>query len=351
MKRCARISTVAQARAARSRDSAGANPQRVKANGQRVKKRQSAARQTRARIDVVEVSDEKLREMAQHRGLKLVKSRRRKPGVGDFGKFGLSDAAGNPLLGIAEEGLTASADDIQHYLRTSEMGTWKQSADTTPDQLPSAKPLRATPEDKETPAPRRARKRTSGGRPAPPAPATPAAGQPKAERETRSAPRLRIVPNAEPEPQAIPAPKPEPVLRVRTATPADSDALAALVNQLGGVATDRNEVAENLATARKAKAGTLVAELDEIVGCCGWAAIPTLHRGAMGRLTLLVVDKRHRRRGIATQMLAAAQKALQALGCSHFEAMSDITINNSHNFFRSLNFEQTSYRFVRRIDE
>jgi hypothetical protein len=29
--------------------------------------------------------------------------------------------------------------------------------------------------------------------------------------------------------------------------------------------------------------------------------------------------------------------------------MSDITVNNSHNFFRSLDFEQTSYRFVRAI--
>lgn len=31
--------------------------------------------------------------------------------------------------------------------------------------------------------------------------------------------------------------------------------------------------------------------------------------------------------------------------------MSDITINNSHNFFRSLKFEQASYRFVRAIGE
>jgi hypothetical protein len=33
------------------------------------------------------------------------------------------------------------------------------------------------------------------------------------------------------------------------------------------------------------------------------------------------------------------------------EALSDISINNSHNFFRSLGFEQTSYRFIRDVGE
>ncbi|KPH66479.1 hypothetical protein ADT71_05740 [Novosphingobium sp. ST904] len=298
---------------------------------------------------MAEVSDEQLREMAQHRGLKLVKSRRRKPGTGDFGKFGLSDAAGNSLFGIAEGGLTASAEDIQHYLRTSELGTWKQSADTTPDRSSSPKTPRTEANDEETPGPRRARKRASGKQFVTPVPAKSAARQPKAEQVTRSTAQLRIVPKHEPKLKPKPEPKPEPVLRMRAATPADSDALFGLFNQLGDTSVDRKDVAGNLDKARRAKAGTLVAELDEIVGCCGWALIPTPHRGTLGRLTVLVVDKRFRRRGIATQMLAAAQKALERSGCHQLEVMSDITVNNSHNFFRSLDFEQTSYRFVRAI--
>ena len=55
-----------------------------------------------------ESSDQALRAMAEHRGLKLVKSRRRKPGTGDFGKYGLTDAAGTPLLGMGADGHTAS---------------------------------------------------------------------------------------------------------------------------------------------------------------------------------------------------------------------------------------------------
>lgn len=83
---------------------------------------------------MAEISDDQLREMAQHRGLKLVKSRRRKPGVGDYGKYGLTDAAGQALLGIGDDELTASAADIQAYLRMSGLSTWKQSAETMPDR-------------------------------------------------------------------------------------------------------------------------------------------------------------------------------------------------------------------------
>ena len=39
-----------------------------------------------------ETIDQKLRDMAEHRGLKLLKSRKRKPSSGDYGKFGLTDA-------------------------------------------------------------------------------------------------------------------------------------------------------------------------------------------------------------------------------------------------------------------
>lgn len=306
---------------------------------------------------MAEVDDDQLREMAQHRGLKLVKSRRRKPGSGDYGKYGLTDAAGQALLGIGDDGLTASADDIQDYLRTSEQSTWKESAATTPDRPASPeKPQPPTPDDDGDDGPvRRRGKRASASRPAPRgrdepvAEATPRRSPAKA----RPRPALRLVPKAKPAPEPPPAPEPapDPVLRIRAATTDDADALAALLSQLSGSSLEGAEVADNLASARKAKAGMVVAELGEIVGCCGWAVVATIHRGAIGRLTALVVDKPHRRRGIGTAMLGAAETALAKAGCHQVEAMSDITINNSHNFFRSLEFEQTSYRFIRTIGE
>jgi len=41
-----------------------------------------------------EPNAEQLRAMAEHRGMKLVRSRKRTPGVGDFGKYCLTDAGG-----------------------------------------------------------------------------------------------------------------------------------------------------------------------------------------------------------------------------------------------------------------
>ncbi len=290
-----------------------------------------------------EVSADQLREMAQHRGLKLVKSRRRKAGTGDFGKYGLTDADGTALLGVGDDGLTASAEDIQDYLRTSEQSTWSQSADVTPDRPASPEKPRPPETDEEDGPVRRRANRAPADRAAPRTPQEPVPAPRKFASRARSGAALQLVPKGEPEP--------EPDLHVRAATAADAEALAALLSQLGCVALDGAEVADNLAKARKARAGMVVAELGEIVGCCGWAVVATVHCGAVGRLTALVVDKAHRRRGIGTAMLAAAETALARAGCRQVEAMSDITINNSHNFFRSLNFDQTSYRFLRNIDE
>ncbi len=269
-----------------------------------------------------EISDDDLRDMAEHRQLKLVKSRRRKPGIGDFGKYGLKDAKGDSLLGIGKEGLTASADDIAQYLRSSALGTWKQSADTTPARQPSAR-------DSAKPSPPRAKTPKS------------AAPPPSRKRVGREAPA--------PKPAPKPKPAPEPVLKVRDAKPADAAALAKLLGQLSGISIEPDVILANLAITRKAKGGLVVADYGGIVGCCGWAIIPSIQHGLIGRLTVVIVDKGHRRRGFATAMLSAAEQALSKAGCQQIEAMSDVMINNDHGFFRSRDFQQTSYRFAREI--
>jgi uncharacterized cupin superfamily protein len=92
--------------------------------------------------------DEALRESARHRGLKLVKSRRRKAG-GDFGKYGLTDAAGQQLFGFGEDGLTASAEDIAAYLRGAMRSDWQEAA----KGLPKAK-RKPAPAPKPPPKPK-----------------------------------------------------------------------------------------------------------------------------------------------------------------------------------------------------
>jgi N-acetylglutamate synthase-like GNAT family acetyltransferase len=295
------------------------------------------------------VSYEQLREMAQHRGLKLVKSRRRKPGVGDFGKYGLTDEIGNALLGIGDDELTATADDILNYLRSTELSTWEQSAAKTPNPPLSRKRKRLPRADQEAALDGRpsrspgrlARHRSGPGRCSVPE-SPPAKSPPNAAR--------RLVREVDVGRRSKRKLAPKPVLRVRKATRADAGALADLLSQLTEVAIDEGYVADRLAVVRKAKGGMVVADLDGIIGCCGWAVVPTVHRGAIGRLTVLIVAQHHRRIGTGTALLAAAEKMLAEAGCCQIEAISDITVNNSHNFFRSLRFEQASYRFLREID-
>ena len=83
--------------------------------------------------------DEELRESARNRGLKLVKSRRRKAG-GHFGKYGLKDADGKQLFGFGKNGLAASAEEIEDYLRGAMRSDWKEAAKGLPKRKVAAKP-------------------------------------------------------------------------------------------------------------------------------------------------------------------------------------------------------------------
>lgn len=302
-------------------------------------------------------TDQELRDMAEHRGLKLVKSRRRKPGVGDYGKFGLIDAAGKPLLGIGAQGLEASAQDIETYLRAGAASTWKASAESTPARPASkARPAgRNDGGDQNLESAIRPRsKRRSGELPEPLSgiskSRTKAEGQPRNRHKPAAKVVARVSSASRPsDPRSDPAPVPKPKLFIRPAQAADAEALVPLVRQLSGARLDELGVARNLKAALKAEVGMAVAEFGEIVGCCAWAAIPTIQHGLVGRLTLLLVAQAHRRKGIATALVDEAVTSLRKKGCTRLEAMSDIDVKNAHNFFRTLKFEQTSYRFARAI--
>jgi N-acetylglutamate synthase-like GNAT family acetyltransferase len=303
-----------------------------------------------------ETIDQKLRAMAEHRGLKLAKSRKRKPGAGDYGKFGLTDAAGKPLLGIGADGLEVSAEDVETYLRAGTTSRWKESAESTPPRAaPQPGSLRGDSEEPETAdaviRPRGKRSASAKSETAKTAPTDRNRSVRKDKKPDPSAVELRKRATSDKaQPAAVTEPPSAPKLVIRSAKPADGAALVPLLRQLSGVKIDELGVVRNLKVALKAEAGMAVAELGEIVGCCGWAVIPTIQHGPVGRLTLLLVSEDHRRRGIATALLETAVTALRKAGCSRLEAMSDIEIRNAHNFFRTLKFEQTSYRFARRIE-
>lgn len=251
---------------------------------------------------------EKLREAARHRGLKLLSSRRRKPGSGDHGRFGLTDAAGKALLGVGKDGLTASPDDIAAYLRKGAAATWAESARTTPARA------------------RRKREEAPASAPAPPPPPPP-------KRKAKASPQA--VENAPPEPAPEPE-RPEPTLAIRRAKAGDAGAIAALI-------------AGEEADVRRAMRGTsavFVADRGGLVGCAACQPVVTPQHGVLGRITLVFVNEDERRRGIGTALVEAARAHLDRQGCARIEAMSDIELRNAHGFFRALGFQQSSYRFT-----
>lgn len=251
--------------------------------------------------------DERLREAAANRGLKLVKSRIRTPGKGDHGRFGLTDAGGAKLLGFGRSGLTATAEEIEDYLHKGIKSDWKSS-------------LRAA----GAKAPARSRKRQA------------AEPEPKAARAP------------EPEPEPEPEPQPPPLF-VRAARPADSQAIAALVTGLG-FETAAKDIGRRLSALRNGREIPMVAEQGEVIGVLAWHVTPVLHRPKpVGRITMMVVADGERRRGVGRALVEAACRELRSKGCGLIEVTSNVDLSGAHGFYRRLGFERTSYRFAKAL--
>ena len=236
------------------------------------------------------MNDENLRELAENRGCKLVKSRVRTPGRGDYGRFGLKDAkTGREVFGFGKRGLTASGDEIEQFLRGNAAATWKSSV--------------------------------GGAR--------------------RAAPK--------PAPKRAPEPQPEPKLIFREAKPKDAEAIAALIGALGYEAS-ASDVRRRLAALAKAGQQAIVAEKGEVVGVLTTSMMTVLHRPKpVGRISMLVIAEAARGAGIGAALVAEAEKRLAAKGCGLVEVTSNIKRLRAHGFYEKLGYDRTSYRFAKAL--
>ncbi len=294
------------------------------------------------------LTDEELREAATHRGLKLVKSRRRKPGVGDYGKFGLTDAAGKPLFGVGDVGLTASAEEIAAYLRKGEVSTWVESAKVTPDLEKRQRSADKRGHDEAMPSairprPRRSARTTSNaasrrGRSAP------EFTEPPSE-STREAPPAR----AGPKPRAeVEQKQSAPTLSIRPARPADANAVVSLLVSVG-IERGSPAIRRAIASASARKEPVLIADRGGIIGLLAWTVIADIVEGDVARITAIVVNEDDRRNGIGRTLYEAALAEFGKRKIRLVEAMSDIEVRNANGFFRSLGLKQLSYRFASKL--
>lgn len=247
--------------------------------------------------------DKMLREMAANRGLRLVRSRRRKPG-GDYGRYGLKDAAtGKEAFGFGANGLTASAEEIEAHLRDFMVADWKTS-------LKQAG---------RAPAPEKGPKRKATSK------------------------------DAAPSPPPLAPPPPPPKLTIREAKAGDADAIAALIGELGFEAA-AGDVAKRLRSLATAGEAVLVAEREGVIGCLSWHVTPVLHRPTpVGRVTMLVVTESARREGIGEKLIAEAEARTAVRGCGLIEVTSNIELGGAHSFYQRIGFQRTSYRFVKTL--
>lgn len=302
------------------------------------------------------VTEEELREAAAHRGLKLIKSRRRKPGVGDYGLFGLADSGGKPLFGMSEEGLTATSDQIVEFLRKGEVSTWAASAKSVPDRPKTStknEPGTSEDEDEDIPSAIRPRRRRSAARSAmsrggdgSDETSTKGKGRPRPEeRGDRAHSTSSTVSQSDPSARHDREAEPASELSLRSARPKDAEALQRLLGPLDdnvGLAGIRRAVSS--AAARKEP--VLVAEKGALIGCLAWHAIPGLVKGDTARITVIFVAEDERRQGVGRALYEHAQQELRRLGISSVEAMSEIEVRNANGFFRAIGLKQSSYRFA-----
>jgi N-acetylglutamate synthase-like GNAT family acetyltransferase len=265
---------------------------------------------------MVSAEQQRLKAMAAGAGLRLVASRKRTPGVGDFGRFGLTTAEGQECFGFAaDSSLTATAEEIAEFLHRRAQSQWSQSLAASASRKPRAR-TRSSPKAAKT--------------------AKPEPRQSKLAKADRSEGRAARQP-----PSPLVA-APEPELRVRAAGARDAAAIAQLVRQLG-LDTAEQAIARALRVLIRAKEPPLVAELGAIVGCAAYHGTPFLQHERVGRITLLVVAEDHRRAGIGTALLQAAEDRLRADGCARFEIANAITVRNASAFLRKMGYAERTY--------
>ena len=138
---------------------------------------------------------------------------------------------------------------------------------------------------------------------------------------------------------------------IRPIAVSDIPKVTPLMGELG-YPTDENSFARRLtAVGANPDDGVLVAEEDgTILGVVAFHSFEMIHRpGRLGRITALVVATPARRRGIARQLIGAAERRLLALGCIKLEVTSAAHRSAAHGLYASQGYEEQRVHFVKNV--
>jgi GNAT superfamily N-acetyltransferase len=138
---------------------------------------------------------------------------------------------------------------------------------------------------------------------------------------------------------------------IREATEEDAPELARLLTVLGHP-TDAGALRARWIHWHKEGNSALVAAREDGT----LSGVATLHRTwvlhrpkPVGRITALIVDETDRGKGIGRSLVAGSEKLLSHAGCGLLEITSNQRLVDAHEFYRHLGYEQTSARFMKKL--
>ena len=142
-------------------------------------------------------------------------------------------------------------------------------------------------------------------------------------------------------------------VRIRAAAIGDAPDVARLLDQLGYPCT-RDEAAERIATVLgDPRQQLLLAEVDG--HACGLAALDvrySLTRGAdQARITALVVDRDHARRGLGRALLREVEAIGRRSHVSRIEVTSNMRRDEAHAFYRECGYAEGSRHFFKLLGD
>jgi ribosomal protein S18 acetylase RimI-like enzyme len=136
---------------------------------------------------------------------------------------------------------------------------------------------------------------------------------------------------------------------IRDARPRDVEALAALIGQLGypASADDVGRRLKRLSSSDTDK--VIVAELGgEIVGlACLHTSLSVAYDEPAAKLSAIVVDELHRRRGIGEALVRELEREAKRRRCCLLFLTTAAHRDNAHAFYERIGFEETGRRFAK----
>lgn len=140
-------------------------------------------------------------------------------------------------------------------------------------------------------------------------------------------------------------------LEVRPVQPADAQAVARLLSELG-YPCEARDAAERIRAIQDDPRQQLLLALDAGRGC-GLLGLDVLYYLPLGaptcRITALVVDPHAQRRGVGRRLVREAERRARQAGATRLELTSAAHRAEAHAFYRALGFGEGALRFVKSL--